>query len=82
MINEAPNTKLMEENVLAERQGVADEVGAALAQGMVEALDMSSFPGLLAKRALARGGQDRVIGGSEIGITQGALAVVWGQGCP
>ncbi len=42
-INEPPNTKRVQEDILADRQGFTDEIGAALAYGVVEAFDGRCF---------------------------------------
>ena len=57
MINEPPNTKLVQEDILAERQGFTDEIGTALAQGVVEAFDVRCFACFLANRMMPFRGQ-------------------------
>jgi hypothetical protein len=60
----------VEPGVLAEREGLAHQVGAALAQGGVKALDMGRFAGLFAGGAMTLGGRSCLVGDP---ITRGLL---------
>ena len=56
VINKPPNTKLVQEDILAERQGFTDEIGAALPKRVVEAFDMGCFACFFANGTMPFGG--------------------------
>ncbi len=55
MIDEAPNAKLVKDDIFAERQSFADQISTALPQGIVEAFDVSGFAGFLANGTMTLG---------------------------
>jgi hypothetical protein len=76
VVNEAANTNLMPEGIFAERERLADQVRTALAECVVEALDVGGLSRLFADRSMALRRQDSVIGLIEVAITDAALAIV------
>ena len=56
MINEPTNAKLVKEDVLTERQCFTNQIGTALAQGVVKSFDVGGFPSLFANGTMALGG--------------------------
>ena len=69
MIIEPPNTKRVQEDILAERQGFTDKIGTALTQGVVEAFDVRCVACFLANRMMSFRGQHHLISHSEVGVT-------------
>lgn len=55
MVDEQANTGLMEVGVLAKRQRAAHQIGAALAQGVVETLDVGSLTAFFPDSSMAFG---------------------------
>ncbi len=66
----------MPPEVLTERQGLADEIGAALPQGIIEALNVRGLTAPFPNWPMALGRKDRLIGSIQVGITDGALAII------
>jgi hypothetical protein len=67
--------------VFAERKGTTNEIGTALTQGIVEALDMGSLASLFADGAMAFGRQQRRVCFPEIAVANRSFAIIsWQRG--
>lgn len=82
VIDKETDANFVEQDVATEGQCLANQIRASLAQGIVEALDMSGLARLLADRAMALGRDDVLIDCVEIGVTDGAFAIVSWERCP
>lgn len=82
VVNEQPDTDLVELYLATERQRAADQIGTALAQGVVETLDMCGFTRFLANWTMPFQWEHARIGRPEIGVTDGAFAIIGGQRGP
>ena len=68
--------------IFTEREGFAHQIGAPLAQGIVEALNMCGLAALFADGVMTLGGQNQRIRLPEIAITDGAFAIIGWQRLP
>ena len=79
MIDEPTNSDLMQVVVFAEGQGFSDQIGAALAQGIVEPFDMGGFARAFRTDTMPLPREDCAIALPIISGTDGAFAVIRGQ---
>lgn len=80
VVDEDAQTEFVE--VLAEGKGLANQVGATLAQGVVEALNVGSFARLFAHRAMTLGRDNRTVGRPKVGVANRPFAIVGWQRVP
>ena len=82
VVDEDAQTEFVEVEVFAEGKGLANQVGATLAQGVVEALNVRSFARLFAHRAMTLGRDNRTVGSPKVGVADRPFAIVGWQRVP
>jgi hypothetical protein len=82
VVDEEADADLVEAHLSTERERLAHEIGAALAKGVVEPLDVGSLTRLFAHAAVSLGGQHLGVDAVEVGVTDGTLAIIRRQRFP
>lgn len=82
MVDEVPERANVIGQLFRKRECLSDEATAALAQGIVEALDVIGLATLFANCSMAFRGENRRVGLPKIGIGNRALAVDWRERFP
>ena len=75
IVNVIPNSADMIGRLFRERERLPNQPATALAQGVVEALDVAGLATLLANSSMALGWQNGCVGLPEIRVADGTLAV-------
>jgi hypothetical protein len=82
VINEEAKAHLVQLGILAEGQGLTNQIGAALPKCVVDALDERGLATVLADRPVPSGRQDPAVRVPEVAVAQSSLAIVGRQRLP
>lgn len=76
VVNEEANAHLVQLGILAEGQGLTNQIGAALPECVVDALHERGLAAFLADRPVSRGRQDPAVRIPEVAVAEGSLAII------